>query len=614
MWRTGADKISSTRKARRNYMEKKMSVFRIPLFMLIIMLSLLSFACGEGGGNDDNNSEDGDTLADGDADSAEVADGDGSEAESAEETDGDADADNANNPYGISWAPCSLEEGADDGLAQCSAAMLPLVYEPLGEKRIEIGAKCWKPEGESAGQLWLLQGGPGGSGMMTFEPFMREIRKHYPEMEICTIDHRGVGYSSPLNCPDQEDPDSEGGAYIYASEWDACIEYLSMHYGDELKAYSTSNAVRDLAAFIDATRESGKKVFVWGGSYGTYLVQRYLSLFPNQADGVVMDSIHACSQPGLAFPKWYNNVGKQLFEYCAEDEFCSSKLGDDPWARLEAVHESLDEGHCSQLQLDRAGLAYILGWLTWYYPLNSIAPAMVYRLERCEYADMLAIVNMYNNLFGGNGDLLGLDGGWWSQVLNANISMSDQYWGEEFEDVDLEEYFAGMKDEILVGNWASQDEYDMYLKWPKYTDPLANTLPDSDIPVLMLQGSIDGATPHEQAVVLGEHLNGEHQNYILFPYSAHGVMSDSYISTDPEEATCGMKIFVEFLKDPTAEPDASCVEETSPPFFEGSPELSQYAIGYDDLWEISEGTKSASAPAGSLKINLPPPEMRRMPY
>ena len=588
-----------------------MSAVKAFNFAVLFVFAVLFFACGESG--DDNVIQD-----DGDTDSLEMPEEDAIEAEDAESAESaetheisDEDAENSN-PYGISWTSCSLEEGADDGLALCASAMLPLVYEPLGEKRIEIGAKCWKPEGESKAQLWLLQGGPGGSGMMTFEPFMREIRKLYAELEICTIDHRGVGYSSLLKCPEQEDPDSEGGAYIYASEWDACIDYLNKTYGDDLKAYSTSNAVRDLATFIDATRESGKKVFVWGGSYGTYLVQRYLSHFPNQADGVVMDAIHACSQPAIAFPKWYNGVGKQLFEYCAEDEFCRSKLGDDPWARLETVHKSLDNGHCSQLQLDRAGLAYILGWLTWYYPINSIVPAIVYRLERCEYNDMLAIVNMYNNLFGGNGDLLGLDGAWWSQVLNANISMSDQYWGEEFEGVDLDAYFAAMKDEVLVGNWGTKEEYEMYQKWPKYEDPLANTLPDSDIPVLMLQGAIDGATPHEQAAVLGEHLKGEHQNYILFPYSAHGVMSDSFTSAD--EATCGMKIFMEFLKNPEVDPDTSCIAEIPPPFFEGNQNIAQYAIGYDDLWENGETTQKQSVESQDLTLRLPPPELRRMPY
>ena len=141
-----------------------MSALKKPFSLLALLIVVLSFSCGESGGNDDDS-------ADGDADyefgEENLEDSDG---ESAETED---DAENSN-PYGISWSPCSLEEGKDDGMAQCAAAMLPLVYEPESEKHIEIGAKCWKPEGESAGRLWLLQGGPGASGMMTFAPFRQK--------------------------------------------------------------------------------------------------------------------------------------------------------------------------------------------------------------------------------------------------------------------------------------------------------------------------------------------------------------------------------------------------------------------------------------------------------
>ncbi|MCC7542830.1 MAG: hypothetical protein IT379_41830 [Deltaproteobacteria bacterium] len=50
--------------------------------------------------------------------------------------------------------------------------------------------------------------------------------------------------------------------------------------GPELRATTPTGAARDLGALIDATRGAADRVFVHGGSYGTYWAQRYLQLFP----------------------------------------------------------------------------------------------------------------------------------------------------------------------------------------------------------------------------------------------------------------------------------------------------------------------------------------------
>lgn len=559
--------------------------------LLLLGLSVLLLAGCEGGASDPG----GELPADGDHDGSDGDEADGDDVPGDGDapvdgddlpTDGDEDGDEA---PGISWQPCPLVAGEDSDLALCAHVPMPLFWEADDGSRLDIGAKLLVPEGEPRAQLWLLQGGPGASGVRTFGPYMKAIQALIPDIEIYTLDHRGVGESGHLNCPEQEAADSEGATAITAEEWPLCLAWIEENLGDDFNAYSTRNAAHDLAGYIEKTRKPGVPVFVWGGSYGTYLGQRYLLLHPDQADGVILDSIHAASVPAMGIERYRNMAGKNLFDLCADDPDCAAHFDGEPWDVLAALHEKLENGHCAQLNLDSYGLGYLLGWLTWYRPYNVAAPALVYRLDRCAYKDMLAVVHMYDNLFNGTGDLLGLSADWWSTVLNAQIAFSDQFWGEEFEGVDLPAYFAQLREEVLVGVRSSEYMYPFWQSWPRYDEPQARSLPQTDIPVLMLQGKLDGATPEEQAVRLSEALKGPHQHYVVFPYSAHGVLSDSWMPGYTQEPTCGMQLLAQFIENPRGELDLSCVEAAIGPDFAPGEELSRIIFGEPDLWDNAPG-------------------------
>jgi len=51
-------------------------------------------------------------------------------------------------------------------------------------------------------------------------------------------------------------------------------------------------------------------------------------------------------------------------------------------------------------------------------------------------------------------------------------------------------------------------------------------------------------------------------------------------------------MMVDFLRDPDAPPDASCIGETLPPNFQGWPAFADYVFGTEDLWE-NEGTRKS---------------------
>jgi pimeloyl-ACP methyl ester carboxylesterase len=139
-------------------------------------------------------------------------------------------------------------------------------------------------------QLWLLAGGPGGSGD-SYSTYVDQLAKELPDHDLYVLEHRGVGESTRVGCPDQESTTSEGGVGITASEWPACLEAVERSWGNKLSHFTTTADARDLKRFIELTRAPGQKVFVYGASYGTTRALRLLQVDPAGVDGVILDSV-----------------------------------------------------------------------------------------------------------------------------------------------------------------------------------------------------------------------------------------------------------------------------------------------------------------------------------
>ena len=86
--------------------------------------------------------------------------------------------------------------------------------------------------------------------------------------------------------------------------------------------------------------------------------------------------------------------GKDFFDACGSDSFCSSYLGsgDAPYQTVVNLHEKLDGGqHCTQLLdiglLTSEQLASISGMMLQNSLLRELLPAFIFRLNRCDKHD-----------------------------------------------------------------------------------------------------------------------------------------------------------------------------------------------------------------------------------
>jgi pimeloyl-ACP methyl ester carboxylesterase len=501
-----------------------------------------------------------------------------------------------------SWASCSLYEGEDDGLAECATVAMPLFWDdPNDGQTFSVRAKRKLSSEQAEAQLWLLAGGPGQSGTWDMPRTMEVLQERYPTLDVYTLDHRGTGLSGRLGCPDAESFASPSGTSINRAETAECAEYLLAERGHELDAITTTQSAVDVAALIEATREEGKRVFLSGGSYGTYWVQRYLQIFPDQADGVVLAGIFPADGTVIWYDEHTNAVAHQFLDLCGQDDVCSSKLGADPWSRLGSLLDSMAAGHCTGGGITPSLVRTLFAYLLYWSRTNVVVPAAIYRLERCDSEDRQAIVNLTSYLFGDGGSF---DLESYSILLQHHIQLSEMWNHPDFDGVALDSYFDEIDQQAYVAKSLGPFKLELHETWPIYLDQTWDDgWGESSIPMLMLQGRLDPATVRREAVRVGEHYTGEHQHYVEFPTAAHGTLGHT---PTVDGRDCGYDLLVAFLEDPTGPLDTACVERVVPIDFRGTETLAQAVFGTPHLWSnAARRTKpeprSASSEARALR-------------
>ncbi|MEJ7730749.1 MAG: alpha/beta fold hydrolase [Polyangiaceae bacterium] len=510
------------------------------------------------------------------------------------------------------WEACPLYLDQPDGIqAECAVLDVPLRWsEPDGET---IGIFVQRLRGTAdtiRGQVWLLEGGPGGSGA-DWDSFMETLRGLDPTLDYYTVDHRGVGRSARLGCP-QEGENTAGGTAITAAETEGCRDALVRQWGDGLAEFSTTAAARDLGALIDAGAQPGQAAFVIGVSYGTYWAHRYLQLFPEQSQGVVLDSI---APPGESFVHYdtdFNAVGQDFLELCGADALCSSKLGADPWAALVDLSAALEGGHCPQLTatwgLDAETLPLVLAQLLLSPETRTYIPALVHRYARCEAWDVDAIDQLLGVLFGGPATESYYDQ-LYSTALFYNVSF-----GELWPDPGMHPTAAEIEAAdatVYIGGGLAPSLYAQQQVWPAYADDeWVDAWAEPVNPLLMLNGDLDPQTPIWLGELAAEHLSGATAWFVRVPRSAHAVIGQTPV---PEGQTvgCGLEMVLAFLEEPSHEPSTDCLAQIPEESFTGDPELNAYLLGTTDLWENDASARVTASVAAPPHLERALREVRR---
>ena len=216
------------------------------------------------------------------------------------------------------WGACPAPP---DPRQQCATVQIPLDHaDPSGATiPLEISRIQTAKPGQRRGDLFLIPGGPGNSGLANPTTDVARLPQAVlDEYDLIGFDPRGVGASSPVSCdlpPAEQDvfqwpaPDGDISANVATSR--AIARDCVRNGGPVLRTISTATEARDIDQIRAALGE--RTISYWATSYGTYVGAVYATLFPQRTDRVLLDSSDD-PNPAVVERGWLANwaIGAEL--------------------------------------------------------------------------------------------------------------------------------------------------------------------------------------------------------------------------------------------------------------------------------------------------------------
>jgi pimeloyl-ACP methyl ester carboxylesterase len=395
----------------------------------------------------------------------------------------------------------------------------------------------------------FFAGGPGQAAVKLASAAFHILHKARREREIILVDQRGTGKSNPLDCNDKNknlslaekltDPDSTRQMQACLQKLDAAPEH-----------YTTPNAVADME---DVRAALGyDKLNLFGVSYGTRMALSYLRAYPQHVRSAILDSV---APSAIKLPLYAGRdtqaALQRTIDDCMKNPACK-KLAPDLQQDLLHISAALEKAPVkinlnnpatnekTELVMDQRIFAASLRSILYRASYASLLPLTVSEAKKANFTPLIAQTTAFS------ADLEdGMSLGMFMAVICA-------------EDVPL----IG-KDEIqgLANPLFHADMFDSLLKtcaiWPKGKIPVEHSQPvSSDVPVLLMSGALDPATPPVWGDLVAKTLS--RSKHIIAENLSHSVSAHG----------CFPQLMADFFKAGNADKlDAACVKNIARPAF-----------------------------------------------
>eukprot|EP01084_Bolivina_argentea_P205894 351641_1 len=487
------------------------------------------------------------------------------------------------------------------------------------------------------GAFWMLQGGPGVSGSTLYPIGIPVMNLFDDKFDLYIPDHRGTGHSNYLYCNH--------------TTFKSCAKDITDTYGDT-SYFSTYAASMDLGYVVDLFQKrldiyNSTNDIVYGVSYGTYYLNQYLTLFPNQFKASIFDSMTSPEFRFSQFGNDSNQAGLEFLQKCHENGFCNKLFTELNTTIFDAINVSFTELPCFEPFQNLSAIFgddFVVGLLRGAFASSLqdihkrvLIPPMVYRMNRCNKDDQEAVVR-YLLWASGLGALFNMSASSRnasdipnltnSPALYNNIVFSEMWDSfntsdpgatyEEMVESESKSYFSGTLSRLRKG-W---DDWIRYTPKPALFYQYANP----PTPMLLFGAGIDPQTNIKYSLRsagqyrarmgygkgnrMGNRMdntsNTTNRYFYEFPDSPHAVIvhslinnfTDSTLGTDYNLQTCALYIIKSFI-DPNNNytPNSECFSWLTDIDWNGTSNISQQlglkAFGTMDVW----GTQAVESAA-----------------
>jgi pimeloyl-ACP methyl ester carboxylesterase len=395
--------------------------------------------------------------------------------------------------------------------------------------------------------ILVLAGGPGQGAVSLAAQVMPLFARLNDSRDVVFLDQRGTGKSHPLDCEDESQPlQTLFEDALPARLVTKCLAQLDA----DPRQYVTHVAMQDLEEVRAAL--GYERLNLWGGSYGTRAALEYLRRNPTHVRSIVLDGV---APAGMKLPLSFANDGdaalKRLIEACDAEELCK-KVYPDLRVMIASLRTQLARRPSRTTIVDpRTGERADI-----QVNENVLLSGIFRPLYVAELASLLplgiaaAASGDFNPLLAQNLEL--------ADDIAENLSIGMHLSVVCSEDVpritpaDLE----------LVGqSFFGRSLIDDFLRacgtWPRGKVPDDFYTPvRSDVPVLILSGGIDPATPPRHGETVAANLpNARH---LIAPHLGHGVSLHG----------CAPRLIESFVRAGSAAAlDGKCLQRIPRPLF-----------------------------------------------
>jgi pimeloyl-ACP methyl ester carboxylesterase len=398
--------------------------------------------------------------------------------------------------------------------------------------------------------VFVFAGGPGQGATQIAKQVLATQAQLNARRDIVFVDQRGTGESNKLGCPPPAGVPTVAEAIDSRTAFERlerCFKKLA-DQGNDTRQYATWIAMRDL----DAVRAAlgAEKINLWGGSYGTRAALEYLRQFPARVRSVVLDGV---APADMVLPTSFavdNDAAlKQMVARCEQDARCRSlhpKLATDidrlfadaDAGRLRATVAHPLTGRRETVTLDRDTIAGTLR-APLYVPM--FAAALPHAIARASAGEPDALITLTMAFAGSASETM-------AELMHFAVVCA-----EDMPRLD-EAALAAARGTRFGNSFDAVYRRVCANVAVRPVPPEFYITSDADVPVLILSGGADPATPPRHGEAIAKRL--KNARHFVAPNLGHGVASHG----------CAPELITKFIRQANFEAiDGACLAKLPAP-------------------------------------------------